>query len=455
MGVSFGEILWSFKKPRQQGSWIAFSVLWLCSIPLSVHAESAHAEEDIPLEARKVKDGTEVHAVTQKNEPGSFSQWVEGITVHGQVEGGIIANPARPEDGLNFGSLLTDHANQAQLNQMTLTIAKDLDPQLNKDYQLGFDIQLLYGSDARYFHLLGMDTNMITQRYQLIPSEAYLTGHLPWLTEGGVDVKAGIMTAIMGVEGLDPTTRPFYSLAYTSNYSVPFEHLGILTTFHVDETFDVVTGIDSGNQTTIGSGDNNGEPAGYFGVTLNNLAGGDLTIVQLSRIGPENPTRTFGPRANSAMRYWNDIDVTYKLSEEATLTGEVNYLHDEGLRADVYSFVGFMAYKLDPELTFNLRTELYRDNTGAFVSNFQTNTGYTRALRGISVPSVSAPPTTYGALTLGLTYKPDLGHFSDVFSLFEIRPEIRFDRSLNGTRPFNASRNAGQFTFGGDAVIGF
>jgi hypothetical protein len=55
-------------------------------------------------------------------------------------------------------------------------------------------------------------------------------------------------------------------------------------------------------------------------------------------------------------------------------------------------------------------------------------------------------------MTLGLTWHPDIGHGVRVF---EIRPEIRFDRSLNGTTPFNGSRNSGMFTFGGDAMIGF
>lgn len=437
---------------------IALICSFCMPIILNSHAEAQPGDSDLAPRLHIEENAHESSSPkpsSPKAPPNAFDDWFSAITIHGQVEGGIMANPARPADGLNFGTLLTDHANQAQLNQMTLTIARDLDTTLYDQYQLGFNVQLLYGSDARFFHLLGLGNSMITQRYQFIPSEAYLLAHLPWLTDSGIDVKAGIMTAIMGVEGLDPTSRPFYSLAYTSNYSVPFEHLGVLATIHANDTIDVAVGIDSGNQTTLGSNDNNGEPAGYFGVTLNNLDGGDLTIVQLSRIGPENPTRVFGSNANSDMRYWNDVDITYKMDEDLTLTGEFNYMHDEGLRADTESFVGFLGYKIDDQFTFNMRNEIYRDNTGQFVATFPTNTGYIRALKGIAVPVVTASPTTYGALTLGVTYKPDLGSFSDYVSLFEIRPEIRFDRSLNGTRPFNAGRNAGRFTFGGDAIIGF
>ena len=69
-------------------------------------------------------------------------------------ESGIIANPIRPGDGLNLGQLFTDHANQVQLNQLLLTANKPLDPK-NTDYQWGFKVQFMYGSDARYTQFLG------------------------------------------------------------------------------------------------------------------------------------------------------------------------------------------------------------------------------------------------------------------------------------------------------------
>jgi hypothetical protein len=67
-------------------------------------------------------------------------------------------------------------------------------------------------------------------------------------------------------------------------------------------------------------------------------------------------------------------------------------------------------------------------------------------------PGPGGHGTTYGELTLGVNYHPGLGKYVRVFA---IRPEIRFDRSLNNTHPFNSGRNNGMFTFGGDAMIGF
>src|SRR5690242_5331884 len=70
--------------------------------------------------------------------------WINGIHLSAQIEGGFMGNPSRPADGLNFGQLFTDHANQFQLNQILLTANKPLDPK-DADYQWGFKVQFMYG----------------------------------------------------------------------------------------------------------------------------------------------------------------------------------------------------------------------------------------------------------------------------------------------------------------------
>ncbi|ACI51212.1 conserved hypothetical protein [Gluconacetobacter diazotrophicus PA1 5] len=377
--------------------------------------------------------------------------WVDGITVDGQIEGGINANPARPANGNNFGEFFGDHANQAQLDQVTITVSRPVD-QASSDYQVGFVVRGMYGADTRYYNIAGISDRTIAGRYQIMPAQAHVDLHLPWVTRHGLDMQAGILASPMGVESLDPATRPFYTLAYTTQYSTPFEHVGAMFQWHATDRLDALFGVDTGNQTSFGGGDDNNAAAGYFGVAGNGFLGGNLSFVYLGRVGPENAVRALGPRANSAQRFWNDLNATYKIDDRLSLTGEFNVLHDEGLRADTVSFVSFLSYQVTPGLTFNYRGEIYRDNTGLLVTSFLGNNAYMQALLGEPAATQSAPPTTYGALTLGVTWHPALGHH---VKLFEIRPEIRFDRSLNGTRPFNDLRNVGMFTFGADAVLGF
>ena len=381
----------------------------------------------------------------------TVQDWWHDVTLHGQIEGGINANPARPANGNNFGAFIGDHANQAQLDQITLTVARAVDHSAST-YQIGFNIKALYGADARYYEIAGITDRMMSGRYQFIPAEAHLDVHLPWLTRHGLDMQAGILPSPMGIETLDPATRPFYTLAYTTQYSTPFEHVGAMFQWHATDRFDVLFGVDTGNQVSFGRGDDNDAAAGYFGLSGNGFADGRLSFTYLGRVGPENAVRALGNRANSAQRFWNDLDITYKINNRLSVTGEFNAMHDEGIRADTYSFVSFLSYTVTPSLTFNYRGEIYRDNTGLIVTSFLDNNAYMRATLGRPADTQSAPPTTYGALTLGLTWHPLLGHG---VSLFEIRPEIRFDRSLSNTTPFNDLRNAGRFTFGGDAVLGF
>lgn len=411
---------------------------------------------------------------TSTTKSKGFSHWLSDITLTGLIEGGIMANPARPADGYNYGDFFADHANQAQLNQVVLTLQKANTGDAS-EYQVGFTLQGIYGSDARYYHLVGISDQEWKSRYQLIPAQAHVDVHLPWATSGGLDMQAGILQAPMGVEVMDPTARPFYTLAYTSQYSVPFEHVGAMFNWHVNKTVDVTFGIDTGNQVTFGSSDNNSRPAGYFGINLNNLLGGKLKIVELSRVGPENPTSTVAGYgytsrvSNQAERFWNDINATLQVNDRLSVTAEFNYLHDQGTRtpygssgpfksADAWSVVTFLSYVVSPSVTFNYRGEIYRDNNNLMVTTFTGNNSYMNAIAGRGYTTYSNGGqlndrgTTYGELTLGINYHPDLGKHVRVFAL---RPEIRFDRSLNNTHVFNDGRNNGMFTFGGDAMIGF
>ncbi|MGI4939814.1 MAG: outer membrane beta-barrel protein, partial [Janthinobacterium lividum] len=86
--------------------------------------------------------------------PPLFSpSWFDGVKYGAQVEGGFSFNGDRPADGLNTGQLTTDHANQAQLNQLLLTVQRVTDPKA-AGYDFGFAFQAMYGSDVRFYHFV-------------------------------------------------------------------------------------------------------------------------------------------------------------------------------------------------------------------------------------------------------------------------------------------------------------
>ena len=394
--------------------------------------------------------------------------WINGIHLGAQIEGGFTANPATPDSGTNFGHLFDDRANQPLLNQILLTANKPLDPKAT-GFDWGFKLQGMYGSDARYTHFLGIfDQNPGPgYRNQFDITEANVLLHVPYLTEGGIDIKAGLYTTPLGYETIDPSTNPFYSHTYIFNFGLPLKHTGILSTTHVNPLLDVYLGIDTGVNTTFGpSGDNNGAIAGIAGFGLN-MMDGKLTVLALSHFGPENPSRALAPlgfNANAYMRYLNDVVVTWKATDKLTLVTEANWIRDNFLGfnqtgkpgpADAYGIAQYLSYTLSETATFNARLEVYRDANNVFVASFTGNNDFVRGELGLPFLSpvlTASAPTTYGALTLGVTFKPNLP--APITGLL-IRPEFRYDTSLNGTKPFKDGTNTGQLTLASDFVLTF
>src|SRR3954454_6517464 len=395
--------------------------------------------------------------------------WIDGIHLSAQLDAGVIFNPFRPNTGLNWGQLFTDHANQAQLNQLLLTAAKPLDPK-NPDIQWGFKLQFMYGSDARYTQFLGeLNPGEPGARYQLDVVEANVLAPLPFVTEGGIDLKAGQYSTPIGFETIDPSTNPFYSHSYIFQFGLPFKHTGLLATSHLTPMVDVYTGLDTGTNTTFGPlGENNSAIGGIFGFGLN-MMDGNLTVLALSHLGPEQASRVLSPigvNADGQMRSYNDIVITYKASDALTLTTELNWVRDAygvaGKAVNAFGVAQYGSYALTDTLSLNGRVEVFRDDNNFFVASFSGSNDLVRVQQGLTpISGVYAAPgsnTTYGALTLGVTYKPALPF--PVTSL-ALRPEIRWDHAFTSNKPFNQNPAAftkgtnDSFTFGADAVLTF
>ena len=403
--------------------------------------------------------------------------WIDGIHLSAQIQGGITGNPSTPLDGVNYGRLFDDRANQPQLNQLMLTANKPLDPKAT-GFDWGFKLQGLYGSDARYTHFLGIwDQNPGPQyenQFDIIEGDVLL--HLPFPTDGGMDMKVGLYPTPLGYEYIDPSLNPFYSHSYIFNFGIPLKHTGVLTTSHLTPLVDLYLGIDTGENTTIGccQADNNGAPAGLVGVGLN-MMGGNLTLVALSHLGPENAQNALGPagfNANSYMRYENDLVVTWKVNNSLTLAGEANWIRDDFLGnnpfvtgqpkpANAFGAAGYASYTLSDTVTFNARAEIYRDDNGAFVAAFPNNniygnTNFVRSELGLPNFAVGTGGvgTTYGEITIGLTFHPSLP--APITGLL-IRPELRVDSALGGgSHPFGSnSSGTSMVTLASDFVLTF
>ena len=368
------------------------------------------------------------------------------FTISGWIDGGITFNPDTPRDNQNFGRLFDDRANEPLLNQAVINFERVLAAQPG-EFDWGFKAQFMFGSDARYIHSLGLlDSVMKTSLYQPDIVEAYVSLHLSLLTERGVDVKLGKWVTLEGAETIDPRTNVFYSHTYIFDFGIPFNHTGALFTVHTTNWLDLMAGVTRGVNTSVE--DNNDSPAFDGGVGLN-LNEGKLVVSASTHIGPETPNN------NSALRYLNDITVTWKIRNKLTSITDMNYARDDLANADGFGVAQYFTYAITDKVTAKIRGEIWRDDKGFFVAQFADPHDPVRALDGeatIDPRTIGGGRTTYGALTVGLDIKPAV---PKPLTGLTIRPELRVDHSLNGTRSFNDSKDQTLFTAAVDAIITF
>src|SRR5437763_16692128 len=189
--------------------------------------------------------------------------------ISGCVDNGITFIPASPADNPNFGRFFDARVYAPLLNQLVSNFERALAPQPGQ-FDWGFKLQFMYGSDARFIHSLGLFSDTAaTSILQPDLVEAYLNLHFPIITEGGLDLKLGKFVTLEGAETIDPHTNFFYSHTYIFNFGIPFNHTGALATWHATSHLNLVAGLTRGVNTSID--DNNDSVAfdGGIGLDLN------------------------------------------------------------------------------------------------------------------------------------------------------------------------------------------
>ncbi|QAY94538.1 porin [Methylovirgula ligni] len=410
---------------------------------------------------------------TSKAPPAPPPSWWSTLTVTGEVDAGITGNPDSPESGLNGAALFTDKANEPTLNATILTISRPTDPNAT-GYDVGFTLQGTYGSDARFTHYLGEGEYWLDSREQFDVLQANVQVHTPWLTSAGIDWKLGEWSTLEGAEVIDPAGNLFYSHSYIFNYPEPFKDFGVLAITHVNPTLDIYTGVTSGQQTTLVPyvGDNNDAPAFEGGIGLNKLFGGAVTVLATTHIGPENGAGRpwdqnayvgFNPAANSALVYENDLVVTWTATDKLTIIGEGNYTKNDLTDSDTYGVVGYASYQTPIDwLKINGRAEVFRDDGPVtYVGDYPGNFDFVNAEHGFGYSFDGADvPATYFEFTAGLNITPTLPSSIPLLKGVIIRPEVRYDTTLNNVAAFDYNYNGiplktSQVTLGGDIILKF
>jgi hypothetical protein len=368
--------------------------------------------------------------------------------IYGWIEAGFTGNPDNPIDNHNFGYLFSnDRANEPLLDQVSLVAERALDPNAT-GFDWGFKLWFMYGSDTRYnksMGILDLDTDM---RIQPDFTEFILTAHIPIGSTGGIDLRVGKYPDPMSAEEMDPRNNVFYSHSYIFSFGIPSTESGFLAVFHVNKYIDLYGGINRGVAADYVF-DNNGSIAFEGGIGLN-LLDGNLTTVALTDIGPQDP------RNNHDYRYINDITTTWKITKALTSVTDLNLDYEQSVNAWGGGVAQYFTYTINDWLTLGVRGEIWRDEKGFFVAQFADNNDYIHLLRGDPIPpdpsNYSGGDTTYLEVTWGFTLKPPV---PKPLTSVMIRPEVRYDRSLTRTTPFNQHTEADQWTLGFDVILQF
>ena len=216
---------------------------------------------------------------------------------------------------------------------------------------------------------------------------------------------------------------------------------------------DLYAGVTRGTNTSLT--DNNHRPGFHGGIGLN-LMDGKLAILATTHIGPENALRAEqflpGLNANSDLRYYNNVVATWKITDKLTSVSEGVYTLDEYASGqECYGVSQLFVYNVTPVLALVGRAEFFRDDDGFFVTQFAKNDDFVNLQRGdfnnLDRRTVGGGATNYSEFTVGVNIKPN-DHIL-------IRPEVRYDKALDGHKAYDDSSKSYQFTGAVDVIFTF
>ena len=354
------------------------------------------------------------------------------VRVYGWIQNSYTYNAnGRPANGQNFGVNPNNQANRWMGNQYYLIIENPLEQ--NDSVNFGFRVDNMFGNDWQFNYMQGLFNRAFPPGhfagYDL--SQLYGEVHLPILTPGGLDVKAGLWYTLAGYEQVPAIARPLLSVPYMFNYG-PFRHVGVVTTLHLTERINLYNGSINGWDRWIDDRYIWGYIGGFSWASADAKTNVAFTCVsgpnQFPRFLPANqpiyPTGyinipSLAGRNNPGYAH-NDRTLfttvlTHRWSDKLTQVIEADQgwelnvpgLASGGLNgaprtARWFALGNWLLYQATPKLTGVWRSEVFWDPTGA-------RTGYA---------------DTYYEMTVGCIYKPK--HY------IWVRPEIRYDWAAVG-----------------------
>jgi hypothetical protein len=309
----------------------------------------------------------------------------------------------------NVAPVMNRFGDEALARQLGIYLYRPLDPE---KLSFGFNAIFIGGSDASFLGPTAGGWANTNPRFGSQFTDLNVTAHLPILTEGGVDVKAGRQTTCLGPMGALPWQRYFDSSDYAWYNLEEGRYTGVSTVWHITKRLDWY----------------NGAEIGGWGVFFDNAVHGVDYLTQISYWLDEDAKNTkvwttvlTGPTSfvtgqgglNTTVlelgiqhnwnEYWYQIVDTQMCWSKAPIFQQVPAGYHENAY-DVYTYIG---RHMSSTCDINARLEWYYDQNGGFYPG------------GFGVPN-----TSYYNVTVGPDWHPT--------KFLQIRPEVRFDWANHG-----------------------
>lgn len=378
------------------------------------------------------------------------------VQAFGWLQGSLTGNPANPRDGQNFGVFPNNRANAFEFQQLYFVLEKPIDLKRADEYQLGFRVDSLFGTDWSQFHDVGLlDRAFPPNGFGYDPVQLYGEVHLPWFTEGGVDVKGGRFFALPGYEDGRAPARPLNSTSYLFAFAHPFTHVGVLSTWHVADRLNLYNGVVNGWDRWIDQNYRWGYAGGLsadskdertnFTATLNvgpnqfpNFfrAGYPSQLVPNGVPDPSYRSRQRNPSYNRNNAILFTGVLIHQFTDALSLVVEADEGYENNItglgpggnagrgHGDWFGVGAWLLYEFNDKLTGVARGDFFRDGNGI-------RTGFN---------------DVYHEVTLGLIYKPK--------TWLWVRPEVRYDWA-DGAPVYDAETRKDQVTLGFDTIFLF
>ena len=301
-------------------------------------------------------------------------------TLSGYVSTSVNWTPGTQNELSRYRSFNSGKTDRFALDVISLTLASKAG---EGEWAAGYKATLWAGPDATALDT-GEDDNNVAIK------NAYISLRAP--LGSGVDLKLGVFDTIIGYEGTDRNTNPFYSHSY--GFAIePTQHTGLLASYRVSDSISLSAGIANTTDPTInGQASNTARKTYMAAATLTApesfgfLKGASVTGGWVSGRQDSDATTV----------NWAYVGGTIPLPIKDLSLGVT--WDNKGIdNASDSSVIGvYLSYKVSDKLTVNARSE-YLDS-GAAVA-WKTSDSYSDAT------SLAGAGQEIFSNTLGLDYK--------------------------------------------------